>query len=234
MNRMASTRTRWCFVLTTPFRAKQISSSARPTIRSAKPIWGHFRVHALSDRAAAPGQAGFVMVMEPDERAFAHHHQRIHLHLESPHPGGRHHRRNRHRRLRSRQTRLHVQGALSGLQPARRVSALQPRFRFVHLEPVVHRLAERGRDVCHAITDNVAYNRGAHTFKFGGLWNRNDNGQQPTRTDGAQHQLRAQHREPGRHRQYFRQPACGQLHPTSANPAAASTATSSTCRTHGR
>jgi len=34
-----------------------------------------------------------------------------------------------------------------------------------------------------AITDNVTLNRGAHTFKFGGLWNRNDNGQQPAWTD---------------------------------------------------
>ncbi|MCC6539575.1 MAG: carboxypeptidase regulatory-like domain-containing protein [Bryobacterales bacterium] len=34
-----------------------------------------------------------------------------------------------------------------------------------------------------AITDNFTKNAGAHTFKFGGLWNRNDNGQQPAWTD---------------------------------------------------
>lgn len=34
-----------------------------------------------------------------------------------------------------------------------------------------------------AITDNLTFIRGAHTFKTGVLWNRNHNGQQPTWTD---------------------------------------------------
>jgi len=34
-----------------------------------------------------------------------------------------------------------------------------------------------------AFTDNFAWNLGAHAVKFGGLWNRNDNGQQPSWTD---------------------------------------------------
>ena len=34
-----------------------------------------------------------------------------------------------------------------------------------------------------AITDNFTWNRGAHTWKFGGLWNRNDNRQQPNGPD---------------------------------------------------
>ena len=34
-----------------------------------------------------------------------------------------------------------------------------------------------------AITENFTINRGAHTFKFGGLWNRNDNRQQPNGPD---------------------------------------------------
>jgi len=34
-----------------------------------------------------------------------------------------------------------------------------------------------------AVTDNITKNMGAHTLKFGGLWNRNDNGQQPAWTD---------------------------------------------------
>ncbi|HYP08505.1 MAG TPA: carboxypeptidase regulatory-like domain-containing protein [Bryobacteraceae bacterium] len=34
-----------------------------------------------------------------------------------------------------------------------------------------------------AITDNFTWTRNAHTFKFGGLWNRNDNKQQPNGPD---------------------------------------------------
>ena len=44
-------------------------------------------------------------------------------------------------------------------------------------------MAERRQDV--AITDNFTINRGSHTFKFGGLWNRNDNRQQPNGPDST-------------------------------------------------
>ena len=43
-----------------------------------------------------------------------------------------------------------------------------------------------------AITDNFTINRGSHTFKFGGLWNRNDNRPAAERARLDQHQLRFQ------------------------------------------
>ncbi|HYI93424.1 MAG TPA: Plug domain-containing protein [Bryobacteraceae bacterium] len=63
-----------------------------------------------------------------------------------------------------------------------------------------------------AITDNFTINRGAHTFKSGGLWNRNDNRQQPNGPDSTNVDFGSSLDKSFRYRKYFREHAARKLH----------------------